>query len=274
MIHCGDIQILLNDKPPDSPSAPDVWKCVADVLEADGKLSGPFRLYDMKVTGTKIHDILVKQSADSFNVEGGGYEISGGSHRIYATLKDGQAEWDQWVALLAASCSLVMGISFDTDYYRWQNEDSPEQYNLAGRSHAHLPKYLDSTFPFDRTVIDTSVNAGHRSIRTFYKCGVQDDLSPQECKKLPPGDAYYEAVGAVMWLGESFFTRTGADESAVRAADWLEVTDFAPGILRVQAQETCFTSDTGPEAELQWRLRDLLFPRKFPSPAEGYEPVP
>jgi hypothetical protein len=54
---------------------------------------------------------------------------------------------------------------------------------------------------------------------------------------------------------------TGAQKSEVEHAEWLRVTCPLPSILRIEAQPTCFRSDQGAEAELQRRLRSLLFLR-------------
>src|ERR1700730_17707363 len=74
---------------------------------------------------------------------------------------------------------------------------------------------------------------------------------------------YIEVVGAVMWLGESFWRLSGASREAVEDAQWLRVTSPASSALRIQAAERCFTSQDGPSGELQRRLRSLLFPRRL-----------
>ena len=283
MIKCNELHVQFNDHVPDPPAAADVWQCIAATLRERGQLVGRWDLYGKKLPIDKLHEVLVKQSADYFNVEGEEYQIRGSPYSLSVfpaydpetciPVNPEPLDWDRWVASLAGRCEVVMGVVSNSEYHRWQNADSPESFEQAGRPHDHLPKYRFVNPPHDRVMIDTSVNPGHRTARSFADCYRSEGMSRRGMRNLPAGTAYDETVGTVMWLGNEFFSRTGADPAAVRAADWLDVTDFVPGILRVQAQEACFTSDSGSEAKLQWQLRDLLFPRKFPSPAEDYEAV-
>ena len=92
--------------------------------------------------------------------------------------------------------------------------------------------------PLPQIVIDTSKNAGRECLKT----------------------GYVEAVGSTMWLGNEFFSLTGADKEIVKSSDWLEVSELKPGILKIKAQKSCFTESEGKEAELQNKMRDLLYP--------------
>ena len=61
-------------------------------------------------------------------------------------------------------------------------------------------------------------------------------------------------------LVTDFFALTGANKEAIEASDWLKTSELKPGILKIQAQEACFTQSEGIEAELQNKMRDLLYP--------------
>jgi hypothetical protein len=112
---------------------------------------------------------------------------------------------------------------------------SPEEPRIA----KHLPmKRSELPPPLDRMEIDTSRNPGRYIVRK----------------------SYIEAVGAIMWFGEPFWERTGASKADVLAAEWLQVSEPYPGVLRVQAADRPFSSPDGEIGEAQARLRSLLFP--------------
>jgi hypothetical protein len=71
---------------------------------------------------------------------------------------------------------------------------------------------------------------------------------------------FVEALGAVMWLGASFWPLTGAKKEAVCAQRWLRCEEFPGGVVRIKAAETPFSEGTGEPGQVQDRLRSLLFP--------------
>ena len=95
-------------------------------------------------------------------------------------------------------------------------------------------------YPLEQEIIDTSSNPGRRVLRK----------------------GYIEAVGAVMWLGESFWRLCGADRKQVMDAKWLRVSNVGPSITRVEAAERCFTTAEDDSAALQTKLQSLLFPAR------------
>lgn len=90
--------------------------------------------------------------------------------------------------------------------------------------------------PLEQLVVDTSGNPGRRVLR----------------------EGFVEAVGAVMWLGPSFWPATAAKKEALCAQEWLRCDELQGGVLRITAAGQPFTSaDTG---AVQEGLRVLLFP--------------
>jgi len=127
----------------------------------------------------------------------------------------------------------------DSEYDHWQNAKDPLQYTAVGKSYAHLPmKSSGLPYPLEQKIIDTSANPGR-----WRLC-----------------DGYYEAVGAVMWLGEPFWQLTGADKTGVENARWLRASKPVPSVTCLQAANECFTTADGASGELQGKLRSLLFP--------------
>ena len=147
--------------------------------------------------------------------------------------------WDEWVGELAASPDFVMAWVVDVDYDHWQNAKDPLQYTAAGKSYAHLPmKSNGLPPPLQQMVIDTSGNPGRWSYR----------------------NGWVEAVGAVMWLAESFWSLTGADRGEVVKSNWLRISNPIPSVTRVESADRTFATAEGASGDLQNRLRSLLFP--------------
>ena len=98
-------------------------------------------------------------------------------------------------------------------------------------------------FPVNAMVIDTSRHPGRRIFRV----------------------GYIEAVSAEMWLGPQFWPATNARrEDVLKAAAWLcEATELPNGVIYLKALDKPFTSGQGQEAELQNRLRALLYPYSY-----------
>ena len=238
---CNTLQLSYSDG---GPSVPETWRRIAEVLDRRGLLDEMFKFDDKPVPGRRIGEMLVKRSSEHFGITGVGYEFDCVSWQIFIR-KDSEGDapcWDEWAATLSGIDLFVSGYLADREYEKWQNETDPRMYRLHSRAYEHLPMRSNGMpRPLERTIIDTSGNPGRRILRRQ--------------------EGYVEAIGAVMWLGSRFSERTGADLGALKSADWCRVTEFAPGVLRVQVQEACFTSAEEREAELQNRLRAALFPR-------------
>jgi len=153
---------------------------------------------------------------------------------------DGSNDAWAWAEPFTRSEKFRCARLYDHEYEYWQNAHDPLQYTAVGRSYAGLPmKSNGLPFPLEQQIIDTSQNPGRRVLR----------------------DGYVEAVGSVMWLGEPFWSLTGASKQAVLATDWLQCEPLPDGVLRVQAADAPFTTAEGAFGDLQDKLRSLLFPQ-------------
>jgi len=159
---------------------------------------------------------------------------------IRSEIKPGYS-WDEWATPFSRSPEFVMAWVADCEYEYWQNACDPLEYNVLGKSYAGLPM-ISNGLPYllEQQIIDTSRNPGRRILR----------------------DGYIEVIGAVMWLGESFWQLSGADRKQVAEADWLRTSNSAPSITRLQAAERCFTTIEEGSAAVQAKLRTLLFPAR------------
>jgi hypothetical protein len=155
---------------------------------------------------------------------------------------DPAPDWDGvWLPELIRHPDFVMAWIVDADYERWQNATDPAQYSAAGLSSAHLPTLSNGLPPpLERSIIDISLNPGRRMLR----------------------HGYIEVVGAVMWLGEHFWTLTSASPGVVASAGWVQASSPWPGVLRIAAAGRCFTTPDGASGDIQDRLRRLLFPKR------------
>jgi hypothetical protein len=151
-----------------------------------------------------------------------------------------QKEWDEWTAAFISNRHFTMAWIADSDYHFWQNVKDIRQYTMRGKPFDHLPLISnDLPPPLEATIIDTSLNPG----RWMLKQG------------------HHEVVSSTMWLGETFWRLTGASKKAVEATAWLKVSRPGNSVLRIEAAPRCFISDTGPQGEIQRKLRKLLFPK-------------
>lgn len=205
------------------------------------------------LSGTPVKDFaeafsrLKKRERTTFKIVGEAYEFDLGriknNHLDFLIIDHrGKHDFlcDQWAMPFLGDHSFVMAWLADSNYQYWQNAYDPLQYKGENRPFEHLPmKSNGLPYPLEQTIIDTSSNPGRFVIR----------------------DGYYEAVGAVMWLGEPFWQLTGADREAVERADWLQVSHPTATVMRIQAAGECFKGEEGSSRELQVRLRSLLFPR-------------
>lgn len=153
----------------------------------------------------------------------------------------GVADAWSWIEPFSRQSGFCAAWIRDLPYEYWQNAEDPLQYESEGRSYKGLPmKWNGLPRPLKRKIIDITGNPGRRVLR----CG------------------YVEAVGAVMWLGERFWSVTGTGKQDVLAQDWIICQELPCSVLRVQASNQPFTSAEGDEGQKQDRLRALLFPHQ------------
>jgi hypothetical protein len=168
-----------------------------------------------------------------------GDEVTGKRLRM-ATIKAEtpiRISWDEWVIELFDEFFVSAWVA-DNDYEFWQSTENQSTYEMLGRPWEHLPtKPNGLPPPLERTIVDISHNPGRC---TFH-------------------DGWIEAVGAIMWFGERFWQVSGASKQRVLSQPWLQCSEIAPGLLRVQAAARCFSTDEGEAGDLQRKLRALLF---------------
>jgi len=153
-------------------------------------------------------------------------------------LKPGAAgSWDVWVEPFLSKEGFVQASIYDTEYDRWQNAESLQLYEFAGRDYSHLPLIpKDVPSPVHTMMVEISRNPGRWSLE----------------------QGYVEAIGSVMWLSDIFFERVGMDhKDRLASAEWVGLSEPAPGIVRIQATESCFVDEI--TAKTQDRLRALLY---------------
>lgn len=221
-----------------------LWINLCSILKEEGLLSKKYEIIDKLRTVDQIEVLLSK--GESFIIEDEIFSFScsspfaGKLQQLIITKKTNmQRHWDKWVKKLSEGNIFVYAWRYDTEYIFWQNDTQIDTYQLMGKPYGHLPTRASGMpLPCAQIEIDTSRNPG----RNVFKTG------------------YVEAVGSTMWLGEDFFALTGANKEAIEASGWLKTSELKPGILKIQAQEACFTQSEGIEAELQNKMRDLLYP--------------
>lgn len=145
---------------------------------------------------------------------------------------------EDWARHFVADSALVMGWYADYEYHYWQNAEDFLEYRAAGRSVDGLPtKRRDLPPPLNDLIIDTSNNPGRSILR----------------------NGFVEVVASTMWLSDKFWKLAGTDRDRAVNADWLNHSEVAPGVLRIDAYPETFASSDGACGERQVRLRSLLF---------------
>lgn len=204
-----------------------------------------FELYDSPIELSQVATRLKRSSRITFHLRGQGFEFILGSVANYKvdflSIRSDipiRIPWDTWAWQFIDSPNFVMAWVVDSEYDFWQNAEDLLHYTVHNRPYSHLPQKSNGLpFPVEQTIIDISRNPGRRLFR----------------------NGYYEIVAAHMWLGEPFWSLTGTSKAAVEQADWLTVSYPLSNVLKVEAAPQCFTSDIEQEADLQRRLRSLLF---------------
>jgi hypothetical protein len=204
-----------------------------------------FELYEEPIDLAKVWPRLKKAGRRTFNLIGRGFEFHLSSIRNFQvdflkikTTDEQRSAWDKWAARFIGHPNFVMAWLSDAEYEFWQNAEDLLQYTTKGKPHEHLPKKSNGLPPpLEQTIVDISGNPGRRALRS----------------------GYYEAVGAVMWLGDSFWELTRANRIEVERSQWLQVSRPLPLVVRIEAFAKCFTTAEEPDGGLQRELRTLLF---------------
>lgn len=185
-----------------------------------------------------------KRKHQPFEIEGQDFTIGlagiGGTDLWRSSVKTEwprRVPWDEWVIELINE-SFISAWVADADYEFWQNAEDLLSYKVRGRPWEHLPMRSNGLPPpLEQTVVDISHNPARRVFHADF----------------------VEAIGAVMWLGERFWQLSGSSKQRVLSEPWLQCTEIAAGLTRVQAAAECFSTDQGEAGDLQRKLRALLF---------------
>lgn len=152
----------------------------------------------------------------------------------------GEEDAEAWLAPFLVDEAFRQARLYVTEYDFWQNAQDPLEYGTQGRSYEGLPmKSNGLPPPLEQMVIDTSRNPGRRLLRR----------------------GFVEAVGCPMWLGETFWSITGASREVVCAQKWLRCETWLGEVVRLRTADAPFTTAEGKAGELQEQLRRLLYPR-------------
>jgi len=219
---------------------------IQTVLVSHGIPLDGFWHYDEPLSLPQALKRLSRSNPKGFDLAGHGFEFLLGAVRNYnlefleiRALNELRIPWDDWMAHFADTGNFVIAWVADSEYEYWQNADDPLEYTAVGKPYEHLPmKSNGLPYPVEQMIIDTSANPGRW---VFH-------------------DGYIEAVGAIMWLGPTFWSLTGAEREQVLKTTWLKVSTPVPSVTRVQAAEHCFSTPEASSGLLQNELRSLLFP--------------
>lgn len=223
----------------------DIWIALCSILKQESLLSERYDIDEIESqTINKIEKTLRKET--NFGIKDQLFSFSFGAvgnarlqQLIITQEKVMELNWDIWIEKLSNYGIFIYAWKFDGNYSYWQSERQIDSFQICNVPYEHLPmKPSGDPLPFAQIVIDTSKNPGRNVFRT----------------------GYVEAVGSTMWLSNEFFSLTGANKEKLISSDWLKISEIKPGIIKIKAQEECFTQSESKEAELQNRMRDLLYP--------------
>ncbi|MBL4614757.1 MAG: hypothetical protein JKY27_07785 [Magnetovibrio sp.] len=230
----------------------EMWYLVEEQIFQQDLIEDRYAVGFRKLKIDKLCATILRQGEDYFGVEGErlGYDFSEIKYQNYnlLSIKDqliGQVDWSLWVARLAQVQGFIQAFYEDNDYAFWQHEKDINWYETFNHPHDHLRKRKGKgPPPFDKLIIAVEDNPGRYVVR----------------------NGFVEAVAAEMWLGPEFWARTGADRAEVLACEYLQVEEQDNDVLHLKAGPRSFTEETGPQAEIQHKMRRLLFPNSVDLP--------
>ncbi len=226
-------------------SALEAWEVIFEYLTKTGaKSSIPVQLSLTKTTLGQVHEYIDKFKYQHFGVEFNDCfinfgDVANGQHTlIYFEDKSNTVtrDWEQLVKCFADRVPFIQAWLSNIEYKFWQNAYDPIQYTANGRTYEGLPmKSNGLPYPLEQMIIDVSRNPCRRIIR----------------------DGYVEAIGATMWLGEEFWSRTGADKDKVMQVYANEIKQLENNILKLQVADELFTESS--DKSVQEKLRELIY---------------
>ncbi|RUO76539.1 hypothetical protein CWI84_11710, partial [Idiomarina tyrosinivorans] len=218
-----------------------VFLTISRTLENSG-CSPVFFMDDEMVESSRLRKLLATKKAWPTEVVSGGLSFRFGlvtalehSFLIIEEIeKPTSVPLENWVIPFLQMPAFVQAWISNKDYEYWQNAADLLQYEAVGRDHSQLPKRSNGLPPpLEQIEVDTSNNPGRFELKT----------------------GYIEAVGSTMWLSKDLLSDLGADVLSLREKNICKVEDLGR-VLKIEAQEHCFQSSVGEEAELQNQLRE------------------
>ncbi len=224
-----------------------MWSLFSEWLREEHILEESYAIVGKKSPTEKVDRLLSTRHPSHVNIKGQWFKLSYGTPRRYdhdllrlQWCKSRDNNYDSLIKAFSEAMPFLMAWEFDYEYNFWQNAHDPIQYESFGRSYEGLPMVTRSTTPpFDKDlVIDTSHNLGRRLLRK----------------------GYVEAVGATMYFGDAFWTRTGSKKEEIRALTFLQDECEIGRATRFTFHKKNFTTDQGKEGIVQRILRSTLYP--------------
>jgi len=236
----------------------EMWYLVEEQIFQQNLIEDRYDFNGRKYKLDKVGDAVLRHHRDSFEVESGplkfyfspsktlGYDFLDIVDKVNSSMN-----WNHWVERFAQRPGFFQAFSYDENYRYWQGAYDLDTYERHGRSHAHLRKRKRRMpEPLDNLIIAIEDNPGRYVIRTEHEKQI----------------GFVETVTAEMWLGPEFWPRTGADRDAVLNCEFLQVEEMEHDIIHIQTGYRTFTEDTGEQAELQNKMRRLLYPNTVDMP--------
>lgn len=207
-----------------------IWETLQPIL---GKREGSdsLLLYGKKIKASKISVELKKLKGKAFNIESEQFAfhlttVTNYQHialQIEAKTVHEKEWWFEWVNELVRFDGFVQAWLVDSEFDYWQNATDPIEYESKGESYDGLPmKSNGLPPPLEQLEIDTTQNPGLRKL----------------C------DGYVEAVGAHMWLSESFLNIVCKDVEDIKNATEVSVVSIAPNIFHISCSVGLFKDST------------------------------
>jgi hypothetical protein len=204
------------------------------------------KLTGNNIPGTNMADALKRNNDNSFSFrvgEGnifynnGGSRFSRAGRIVINNLAANSQEAESFIALLLKDDRFVQARLYDDQYNLLQNATCISAFKNLDLPFDHLPMCSNNLpYPLTQEIIDITQNPGRNVGRIDY----------------------VEMIGSTMWLSDRFWPLAGSDkEELISNADF----NVSPiGCLtKVVALDKPFTMSAGTEAELQNRLRTLLY---------------
>jgi hypothetical protein len=156
--------------------------------------------------------------------------------KIYIKSKKGLIDWNIVVNNFKDQINFIYAFIYDEDYAFSQNEGDPKRLKYY-KSQPHNSVIINHPSLADFKIIDISFNPG----------------------RFEEKSEFIQAIGSTMWLGSPFWDFTETSIAQITSTPWLQVEQIGESIVKIIAQDKCFTSDVGEEKILQENLRALLF---------------